>query len=56
MARDAAIAEMETSFAHLENAMQGTTTERVAQKVPMFGQEFTVQQTWILAATHLHEH
>ena len=22
----------------------------------MFGQTFTVQQTWILATTHVHEH
>ncbi len=56
LARDAAIAEMEKSFAHLKKAMQGTTQQRLGEKVNMFGQTFSVQQTWILAATHLHEH
>jgi hypothetical protein len=36
--------------------MQGTTVDRLGEKVTMFGQTFSVQQTWILAATHLHEH
>ena len=54
--RDAAIAEMEKSFAHLKRALQGTTAQRMAEKVKLFGQDFTVQQTWILATTHLHEH
>ena len=56
LARDAAIAEMEKSFAHLKKAMQGTTSQRLGEKVTMFGQSFTMQQTWILATTHLHEH
>ncbi|MGQ0639693.1 MAG: DinB family protein [Gemmatimonadaceae bacterium] len=56
MARDAAIAEMEKSFAHLKRAMQGVTAQRLGEKVTMFGQTFTIQQTWILATTHLHEH
>ena len=56
VSRDAAIAEMEKSFAHLKKAMQATTPERLSQKVQMFGQSFTMQQTWILATTHLHEH
>ncbi|HJU76256.1 MAG TPA: DinB family protein [Gemmatimonadaceae bacterium] len=56
LGREAAIAEMEKSFAHLKRALQGTSAERLAQKVKLFGQDFTVQQTWILAATHLHEH
>jgi uncharacterized damage-inducible protein DinB len=56
MSRDAAIAEMEKSFAHLKRAMQGVTAQALGEKVTMFGQTFTVQQTWILATTHLHEH
>jgi uncharacterized damage-inducible protein DinB len=56
LAREAAIAEMEKSFAHLKRAMQGVTTQKLGEKVQMFGQSFTVQQTWILATTHLHEH
>lgn len=56
LARDASIAEMEKSFAHLKRAMQGTTTQKLGEKVTMFGQPFTLQQAWILATTHLHEH
>jgi uncharacterized damage-inducible protein DinB len=56
LSRDAAIAEMEKSFAHLKKAMEATTPEKLNQKVEMFGQSFTMQQTWILATTHLHEH
>ncbi len=56
LGRDAAIAEMEKSFAHLKRAMQGTTPQKLGDKVTMFGQTFTMQQTWILATTHLHEH
>lgn len=56
LARDAAIAEMEKSFAHLKRALQNTSTTRLSENVSMFGQTSTVQKTWILAATHLHEH
>ena len=56
LARDAAIAEMEKSFAHLKKALQNTSTARLSESVSMFGQTSTVQKTWILAATHLHEH
>lgn len=56
LGREAAIAEMEKSFTHLKRALQETSADRLTQKVKMFGQDFTVQQTWILAATHLHEH
>lgn len=56
LSRDAAIAEMEKSFAHLKRAMEATTADRLGQKVQMFGQSFTMQQAWILATTHLHEH
>ena len=56
LGREGAIAEMEKSFAHLKRALQGTAADRLPQKVKLFGQDFTVQQTWILAATHLHEH
>jgi uncharacterized damage-inducible protein DinB len=56
LSRDAAIAEMEKSFAHLKKAMQGTAATALGEKVQMFGQSFTRQQMWILATTHLHEH
>jgi uncharacterized damage-inducible protein DinB len=56
LARDAAIAEMEKSFAHLKKALQNTPTAKLSESVSMFGQTSTIQKTWILAATHLHEH
>lgn len=54
--KDATIAELERSFAHLKRALSGTTAARLDGKASLFGQEFTVQQTWIMTATHLHEH
>lgn len=56
LARDAAIAEMEKSFAHLKKSLQNTPVAKLSESVSMFGQTSTVQKTWILAATHLHEH
>jgi len=54
--RDATIAELEKSFAHLRKTLSATPAARLGQPVSMFGQTFTVQQTWIMATTHLHEH
>jgi uncharacterized damage-inducible protein DinB len=51
----AIVAAMEQSFAHLKGAM-APTQGRIAEKVSMFGQEYTVGQLWILTVTHLHEH
>ena len=52
--RDATIKELEASFAFLKKAL-GATGD-MSRSVKLFGQEFTLQQTWILATTHLHEH
>ncbi len=56
LGRDATIAELEKSFAHLRRSMSATPAARLGERVSMFGQTFTVQQTWILTTTHLHEH
>lgn len=56
LSRDAIIAELEKSFAHLKKAMTDSPESKLADKVKFFGQEFTVQQVWILTTTHLHEH
>lgn len=56
MSRDSVIAALEKSFAHLKQAMSGTTADRLDESVNMFGRSVTLQQTWILATTHLHEH
>ena len=56
LSRDSTIAELERSFAHVRKSLSGTTVTRLGEQVPMFGQKFTVQQAWIMTATHLHEH
>jgi uncharacterized damage-inducible protein DinB len=56
LGRDSTIAELERSFAHLKKSLAGTSAARHGEQVSMFGQKFTVQQTWIMTATHLHEH
>ena len=54
--RAQAIAELETSFTHLRKALRETSDARLGAPVTMFGQPFTMQQGWIMATTHLHEH
>ena len=54
--REATIAELEHSFAHLKKAVDATPTSSLGDEVSLFGQKFTTQRTWILTATHLHEH
>lgn len=56
MAKDAAIAEMQRSFAHLKKAMNDTPDSALEQQVDMFGQQATRRAVWVLATTHLHEH
>lgn len=55
MAKDAALAELERSFAHLRAAMEAATGPMTAE-VSMFGQTFTRRAFLILTTTHLHEH
>ena len=56
VSREEAIAQLERSFAHLKRSLMATPSSRLGEKVSMFGQTFTVQQTWLMTATHLHEH
>ena len=56
LSRDATIAELERSFAHLRKALAATPASGLAAPVSLFGQKFTVQQTWLMTTTHLHEH
>ena len=51
-----AIAELEKSFTHLRKALRETPEAKLGSPVTMFGQPFTMQQGWIMATTHLHEH
>ena len=56
LAKDAAIAEMQRSFAHLKQAMNGTPDSALEEQVDMFGQQATRRGLWVMATTHLHEH
>jgi uncharacterized damage-inducible protein DinB len=54
--KEATIADLEKSFAHLTKSMQATTPDKLSAQVKMFGQPFTMQRAWVLGTTHLHEH
>lgn len=56
MSRDAMVAAVEKSFAHLAKAMADTPDAKLDDKIKFFGQEMTVRQLWLVTATHLHEH
>ena len=53
---DAAVQELQASFAFLKKTMQLSSAASLSTKQKMFGQEYTGQQVWIMATTHLHEH
>jgi len=54
--RAAIIADLEKSFAHLKKTMGETPAAKLGDEASFFGQKMTLQQAWILATTHLHEH
>jgi uncharacterized damage-inducible protein DinB len=56
MNRDAAIAALEQSFAHVKKALAATTEAKLAEALPQLGENGTVRGLWLLAATHVHEH
>jgi uncharacterized damage-inducible protein DinB len=54
--REAIIADLETSFAHLKQAMSDVPGSKLGDELSVFGQTFTARQLWVLTVTHLHEH
>lgn len=54
--RAGALAHLQSSFDHLESAMEAAPQESMGQELSIFGMEMTGQALWILATTHLHEH
>lgn len=54
--RATVVADLERSFAHLRGAMTAAAARSPADTVRLFGQSRTLQQLWVLATTHLHEH
>jgi uncharacterized damage-inducible protein DinB len=56
LSRDAAIAELEKSFAFLRTSMNSTTDAQLNTAMDVFGQKSTARGLWITTVTHLHEH
>lgn len=54
--RDATVAELEKSFAHLLAAMSAAPDSTLGSTVNLFGQQMTMRRVWLLTALHLHEH
>jgi uncharacterized damage-inducible protein DinB len=54
--RDATIAAVERSFAHLRAGLAATAPTRMGESISFFGQPWTVQRGWVATTTHLHEH
>ncbi len=50
------VAELETSFGHLHQAMAMTTEANINEKVKFFGQDMTRQAVTLATVTHMHEH
>lgn len=56
MSRDAAVAELEKSFAFLRQSMQNMPDAQLETAITVFGQKNTNRGFWLMATTHLHEH
>ncbi|MGH7554247.1 MAG: DinB family protein, partial [Longimicrobiales bacterium] len=54
--RDAAIAALEQSFAHVKKALAATPETKLADALPQLGENGSVRGLWLLEATHVHEH
>jgi uncharacterized damage-inducible protein DinB len=50
------VAELESSFTHLHQAMTLTTDANLGEMMNMFGQNWSRQRAMVLTVTHLHEH
>ena len=54
--KEQTVADLETSFASLKQAMQETTPAKLGNQVKLFGESFTTQKLWVAGTTHMHEH
>lgn len=50
------IAEVEQSFAFVKKSLADTTDAKLESTVKMFGRDSGVRGTWVMTATHVHEH
>jgi uncharacterized damage-inducible protein DinB len=56
MTREETLAELEKSFAFLEQSLKGQDDAKLGAPLEAFGQKTTHRGMWISTATHLHEH
>lgn len=54
--RDEVMAQLESSFDHLQSALAGVPADRMDDEMNAFGQTMTVRGFCIFMSTHLHEH
>jgi len=56
LSKDEVVETLEESFGYLQRLLADSDAMSVGDEVNLFGRESTVQKTWILTVTHLHEH
>jgi uncharacterized damage-inducible protein DinB len=56
LTKDQIIAELESSFRHLHEAMGLTTDTNLNENIKFFGQDWSRQRAMLATVTHLHEH
>jgi uncharacterized damage-inducible protein DinB len=56
LSKEDVIDAVQVSFQHLQRVLGDASPMSVGDEVDLFGRPSTVQKTWILTATHLHEH
>lgn len=56
LSKEEVLETLEESFAYLRRLLAESDAMSVGNEVDLFGRKSTVQKTWILTATHLHEH
>ena len=56
LTKDQIVAQLETSFAHLHQAMGMTTEANIGESVKFFGRDMTRQAVTLATVTHMHEH
>ncbi len=56
LSKDDVVDAVRVSFQHLQRVLEEASPMSVGDEVDLFGRPSTVQKTWILTATHLHEH
>ena len=56
LTRDQTLSALEQSFAHIKNALRGTTEAALNETVTLGPNQEPKRYLWLLATTHVHEH